>query len=344
MKIDVTFEINTDGIVNVSACDRETGQQTSTAITLSSGLSAEEMAKILAARRTERVKPEKPAPVAAPVKPAPAPAPKAKAAAAAPAKPAPAPRPAPPPPAPVLAPANDDLDVLPDDDDLEAVLDEVGVEPPPPPPPKPAAARAPAPPPQAAPAPPKPAPFAARAPAPAPQDDPLIEIATDDLGGDLDGLDLGGADLGADLGSGDVVGPLDVQDASEPATEISEPPQEFDALPSSENEVELDSGDLETMDLDLGAAGEFSHGVDGGPMIGGRDEFSEGDFGGAPAAAEEDPNAKTQPDQNGATRVAAKPPPAPAAAPAPAGAEGDDLFGEAGVDLSSLGDDDAGSR
>src|SRR5207248_4593861 len=39
VKIEVTFEINTDGIVNVSAADLETGQKTSTTISLSSGLS-----------------------------------------------------------------------------------------------------------------------------------------------------------------------------------------------------------------------------------------------------------------------------------------------------------------
>src|SRR5258708_23091650 len=39
VKIEVTFEINTDGIVNVSAADLETGQRTTTTISLSSGLS-----------------------------------------------------------------------------------------------------------------------------------------------------------------------------------------------------------------------------------------------------------------------------------------------------------------
>ena len=39
VKIEVTFEIDTDGIVNVSAADVETGQRTSTTISLSSGLS-----------------------------------------------------------------------------------------------------------------------------------------------------------------------------------------------------------------------------------------------------------------------------------------------------------------
>ena len=38
VKIEVTFEINTNGIVNVSAADTETGQKTSTTITLSSGM------------------------------------------------------------------------------------------------------------------------------------------------------------------------------------------------------------------------------------------------------------------------------------------------------------------
>jgi molecular chaperone DnaK len=43
VKIEVTFEIDTDGIVNVSARDTETGQQASTTITLSSGLSETEI-------------------------------------------------------------------------------------------------------------------------------------------------------------------------------------------------------------------------------------------------------------------------------------------------------------
>ncbi|QRK07827.1 molecular chaperone DnaK [Archangium violaceum] len=39
VKIDVTFEINTDGLLNVSATDQETGQKTSTTLTMSSGMS-----------------------------------------------------------------------------------------------------------------------------------------------------------------------------------------------------------------------------------------------------------------------------------------------------------------
>jgi molecular chaperone DnaK len=39
VKIEVTFEIDADGIVNVSAGERETGQRASTTISLSSGLS-----------------------------------------------------------------------------------------------------------------------------------------------------------------------------------------------------------------------------------------------------------------------------------------------------------------
>ena len=71
VRIDVTFEINSDGIVNVTACDQETGQQASTQITLSSGLSEEEISQIIDDGRTERVRssdaPEadSPAPVAA---------------------------------------------------------------------------------------------------------------------------------------------------------------------------------------------------------------------------------------------------------------------------------------
>ncbi|HCF61262.1 MAG TPA: molecular chaperone DnaK, partial [Myxococcales bacterium] len=43
VKIEVTFEIDTNGIVNVSATDVETGQRTSTTISLSSGLSEEDI-------------------------------------------------------------------------------------------------------------------------------------------------------------------------------------------------------------------------------------------------------------------------------------------------------------
>ncbi|MFN7132298.1 MAG: molecular chaperone DnaK [Myxococcales bacterium] len=43
VKIEVTFEINTDGIVSVSATDLETGQRTSTTISLSSGLSEDDI-------------------------------------------------------------------------------------------------------------------------------------------------------------------------------------------------------------------------------------------------------------------------------------------------------------
>jgi len=56
--IDVTFEINADGIVNVTARDRETGTQASTRITLSAGLSEREIESILEDRRTERVQTE----------------------------------------------------------------------------------------------------------------------------------------------------------------------------------------------------------------------------------------------------------------------------------------------
>jgi molecular chaperone DnaK (HSP70) len=53
--IDVTFEINSDGLVNVTATDQETGQQSATTITLSSGLSDEELDHILEASPADRV-------------------------------------------------------------------------------------------------------------------------------------------------------------------------------------------------------------------------------------------------------------------------------------------------
>jgi molecular chaperone DnaK len=58
--IDVTFEINADGIVNVTARDQETGKQSSTSITLSSGLSEGELKSIIEGARTDRVQTSSP--------------------------------------------------------------------------------------------------------------------------------------------------------------------------------------------------------------------------------------------------------------------------------------------
>ncbi len=55
VKIEVTFEINTDGIVNVSAADLETGQKTSTTISLSSGLSEQDIQKSIEANRATQL-------------------------------------------------------------------------------------------------------------------------------------------------------------------------------------------------------------------------------------------------------------------------------------------------
>jgi molecular chaperone DnaK len=55
VEIDVTFEINTDGIVNVTARDRGTGEEASTRITLSSGLSEPELQDILERGVADRV-------------------------------------------------------------------------------------------------------------------------------------------------------------------------------------------------------------------------------------------------------------------------------------------------
>ncbi|MBX5482572.1 MAG: molecular chaperone DnaK, partial [Myxococcaceae bacterium] len=51
VKIEVTFEINTDGIVNVSAQDVESGQRTTTTISLSSGLSEADIQRSIEANR-----------------------------------------------------------------------------------------------------------------------------------------------------------------------------------------------------------------------------------------------------------------------------------------------------
>ncbi len=53
VKIEVTFEINSDGIVNVTARDPVTNQKASTQITLSSGLTEDEIQQILARKSTE---------------------------------------------------------------------------------------------------------------------------------------------------------------------------------------------------------------------------------------------------------------------------------------------------
>ena len=54
--IDVTFAINADGIVDVTASDPETGQQASTTLTLSSGLSSRELEQIIDEDKTSRVR------------------------------------------------------------------------------------------------------------------------------------------------------------------------------------------------------------------------------------------------------------------------------------------------
>ncbi|MEN8183121.1 MAG: Hsp70 family protein, partial [Myxococcota bacterium] len=68
-RIEVTFEIDTDGIVNVTARDPDTDQQASTQITLASGLSSEEVDRLAAEGRTDRVQTAvaPPAPEARPV-------------------------------------------------------------------------------------------------------------------------------------------------------------------------------------------------------------------------------------------------------------------------------------
>jgi len=55
VKIDVTFEINTDGIVNVTATDQATGKAAATRVTLTSGLSETELERIIDDARTNRV-------------------------------------------------------------------------------------------------------------------------------------------------------------------------------------------------------------------------------------------------------------------------------------------------
>jgi len=60
VEIDVTFEINADGIVNVTARDRDTGREASTSITLSSGLSEGEIREIIEHNRADRLQTQRP--------------------------------------------------------------------------------------------------------------------------------------------------------------------------------------------------------------------------------------------------------------------------------------------
>ena len=62
IRIEVTFEIDTDGLVNVTARDPDTGQQASTQITLSSGLSPEEVDRLVAEGSADRVRTATPPP------------------------------------------------------------------------------------------------------------------------------------------------------------------------------------------------------------------------------------------------------------------------------------------
>ncbi len=55
VSIDITFEINADGIVDVKATDLSTGKQASTRITLSAGLSEGDIESIIETGRTDRV-------------------------------------------------------------------------------------------------------------------------------------------------------------------------------------------------------------------------------------------------------------------------------------------------
>jgi molecular chaperone DnaK (HSP70) len=69
-RIEVTFEIDTDGLVNVTARDPDTGQQASTQITLTSGLSAEEVDRLVAEGSADRVRTAAPEAAEAEVAPA----------------------------------------------------------------------------------------------------------------------------------------------------------------------------------------------------------------------------------------------------------------------------------
>ena len=327
VQIDVTFEINGDGIVNVTACDQETGQQASTEISLSSGLSDDEIEHIIDDGRTNRVQ----TPTAAAV----------SAAAAAPAAPAPT---AEPPVAAAPAPdllgdaddaggedalASDELDLLPDEDDLELEVD-------------PSSEPAGSVPLDAAPEPAGSVPLDA---APEPAGSVPLDAVPEPAGSvPLDAAPEPAGSVPLDAAP-EPPAPAVAPEPPAPAA-APEPPAAVAAVPDvpshAESELELDPGDLEGLeDLDLGAEVELDPGAP--PMIGGAAEFSEGDFV-TEASDEEDENAKTQPDLEPAgasadaaevelTREVAERHQVPTDEPE------EDLFGVVGTDLSQLEED-----
>ena len=315
VQIDVTFEINGDGIVSVTACDQETGQQASTEISLSSGLSEDEIDDIIDDGRTDRVQTPTKDTVTGPSTPTP----------------------------PVVAAeppsledsVPDDLDLLPDEDDLELEIDSPDVAlapegsepltpapdaPPEPTPPPVAVAPEPTPPPVAAAPEPTPPPVAA-APEPTP---PPVAAAQEPPA---------------------ALSPAPAPPASEPLPSAS-PVVLTPAVPShveSEVELELDPDELAGLE-DLDLATDLDIDPEAPVMIGGADDFSEGDFVTAPPE-EEDENAKTQPDLE-LGREEASPElelthevAARHQAPAPDDATEGDLFGDVGTDLSQLEQD-----
>ena len=262
VRIDVTFEINADGILNVQAKDQETGKVASTTLTFSSGLSDGELDQILESDRTSRVQTE--AMPETEIEAAPAAAPKIEAKAApTPAKPAPRPaapaaKAAPKPAAPSQPPAK----------------------------PTPVAAKpaAPAPQPaQAKPAAPPPAAKSAAAAAPArtkppaviaigpsaPEDVAVVEDGSSDL------MDLD--DMSLDLDSAEEGGSEDEQTATSSAKAGAgddEPMEIVDDLELLAEAVAVDEADLEGIeieangdpaqpaDLVTGAESLFDHGAD----------------------------------------------------------------------------------
>ena len=311
VQIDVTFEINGDGLVSVTACDQETGQQASTEISLSSGLSDKEIEGIIDDGRTDRVDTPTAEAVAAPA---------ATLASPALASPDPAPI-APEPPLAAAEPQSldalsEDLDLLPDEDDLELEVD----------PPDETVAPAVAEPFAAAPVPevaPAPAPLVEVAPAVAPA--PPVEVAP----------------------AVAPAPPVEVAPAVAPLPQAEVVPVVAAPVPEvpshAESELELDPDDLAGLeDLDLATEVELDPAAP--VMIGGANEFSEGDFVSAPPE-EEDENAKTHPNLEAPPtaealevelthEVAARHEAPPANPDA-----GEDLFGDVGTDLSQIEED-----
>ncbi len=358
VQIDVTFEINADGLVNVTASEPETGQRASTQITLSSGLSEQEISNIVQEGKVERVRAGRRESDREGGNGAAAPAAAAAAAAVAPAAPDLGADP--------LGDSSDNLEVLDDGSDLELELDDpseslaglaaapMAVEP------EPAAAVEPEP---AAAVEPEPSDFAAPgAELAAPQPEVAQELSTGDL--DLSELDESELDAGiaeavasveateedgVEIDLGDMeIGIGDVEPAAAEAVLEPEPAAAASASPAPDDlgiqdVVEVEGGAAEIGEEPIALVAkpgdENANTLPSGAVVLDDDAGGEIGFGdleefeiaAAPASIEAEAVAEAEEAQEAA---------APDEVAFPDDDPDDSLFADAGTDLSSLYEDE----